>query len=238
MALPKIAIPRFSLTLPSSGQTIDFRPFLVKEEKTLLIASESKDTRQMIMAMNDIIDSCVLTLNFKVDKLPFFDAEFLFLNLRAKSVGEIVKLFYHHAEGVNLKGEPCAVSTPVEINLENVKVNMDAKPDNKIMLTDSLGLVLRFPSIDDVTLPAGAGSIDEMSLVAKCIVHAFDATEIYEPENFDEALKFVESLTAAQFAKIGEFFDKMPEVSHSFIYKCDGCGQEDKITLKGIADFF
>lgn len=238
MALPKIAVPTFILTLPSSGNVIEFRPFMVKEEKMLLIASESKDKSQMIRAMMSIIDACVMTQGFKTSVLPFFDAEYLFLNLRAKSVGEKVKLFYQHSQGINYAGEACEVSTPVDINIEDIKVDMSVRRENKIMLTDTLGVELRYPSIADVTPKNDTDEIDEMELVAKCVIHAYDNEEIYESDSTQEAKQFIESLSTNQFMKIAEFFQNAPEVKHEFTYKCNGCGQEDKVILKGISDFF
>ena len=238
MALPKIAVPTFILTLPSSGNVIEFRPFLVKEEKLLLIASESKDNAQMLRAMISVIDACVITEGFRTDRLPYFDAEYLFLNLRAKSVGEKVKMFYHHSQGVNMAGVPCEVSTEVEIDIEDVKVDMSDKASDKVMLNDTLGVQLRYPSIFDVIPNGKEEQTDEIDLVSRCVVHAYDNDEIYESDTPDEAKKFIESLSSSQFAKIAEFFKTAPTLAHTFTYKCTGCGQEDQVTLKGIADFF
>jgi hypothetical protein len=238
MALPKLAIPTFTVNLPSNGEMVEFRPFLVKEEKMLLIAAETQDTAQMISAMTKIINACIITEGFTVKKLPFFDAEYLFLQLRGKSVGEKTKLYYRHAQGVNRNGDPCDVSTPVEIDLEKISVDMSTAVNNKIMLDDKFGVILRYPSMEDVTPKKEGEEIDEMELVAKCVVHAFDEEEIYESENLAEAKGFVESLSSTQFAKVSEFFEKAPQLTHTITYKCEGCGQEDTVTLKGIADFF
>lgn len=238
MALPQLAVPKFKINLPSDKSEIEFRPFLVKEEKVLLIASESKDNQQMIDAMTSVVNSCVLNPNFSLKSLPFFDAEYLFLQLRGKSVGEQIKLYYHHAQNVNRKGEDCSVSTAVNINLEDIKIDLSTALDSKIMLTDDFGVIMRYPSINDVLNKNNDENLDEIEIVAKCIVHAFDNDQIYESDTLEEAKRFVESLSSAQFAKISEFFEKAPQLTHTFTYKCDGCGQEDVVTLKGIADFF
>jgi T4 bacteriophage base plate protein len=238
MALPKLAVPTFSIKLPSSGNVVEFRPFLVKEEKMLLIAAETQDNAEMINAMMKIIEACVITEGFAVKKLPFFDAEYLFLQLRGKSVGEKMKLFYRHAQAVNREGTPCDVSTEVELDLEKIQVDMSTAIPGKIMLNDKFGVELRYPSMEDVLPKNLTEEPDEMELVAKCLVHAFDNEEIYESDTLDEAKKFIESLSSAQFAKITEFFEAAPDLTHTFTYKCTGCGQEDTVTLKGIADFF
>jgi hypothetical protein len=236
MALPKLASPRFAVELPSTGQRVSFRPFLVKEEKALLMAATSNDQNSMIDAVKDVLAACVLDESVNVSTLPFFDLEYLFLNLRAKSVGEVVKLEYRHTGGVNYSGIACEEITPVEINLERVKVVKDNKHTNKIQITDSLGVVMRYPTISDIKL-VNEGA-DELKMIAKCIVSVYDDENIYEPDNLQDAVDFIDSLNTQQFAKIMEFIATMPKLKHSFTYKCKGCGQEDTVTLEGLSDFF
>jgi hypothetical protein len=234
MALPKIAAPKFALELPSNGKRILFRPFLVKEEKVLLMAAQSEDSLAMIDAVKDVIASCCEDVD--VTKLPYFDLEYLFLNIRAKSVGEIVKLEYRHSGGKNYKGETCEVVTPIDINLEQVKVEKNPDHTNKIKLDDRLGLELRYPTVNDVR-QIGEGA-DEIRMLAKCILSVYDDENVYEPDNIDDATQFIESLNNVQFAKIMEFINTMPKLRHTFSYKCKGCGQEDTVTLEGMSDFF
>jgi hypothetical protein len=234
MALPKIAVAKFGLELPSTGKRISFRPFLVKEEKMLLMAAQSEDSLSMIDAVKDVIAACTDDVN--VEKIPYFDLEYLFLNIRAKSVGEIVKLEYRHTGGVNYQGIICEAVTPVEINLEQVKVEKLPEHSTKIQLDDKLGMELRYPTINDVK-QVSEGS-DEIEMLAKCVLHVYDEDNIYEPDNLKDSVNFIESLNSAQFTKIMQFINTMPKLRHSFTYKCKGCGQEDKVSLEGMADFF
>ena len=146
MALPKLNTPTFGLILPSSGKRITFRPFVVKEEKTLLMAAQSEDPNDMVDAVKNTIAACVLDKSVSIDKLPYFDVEYIFINIRAKSVGEIVKLEYRRAGGKNYSGMVCEEVTPVEINLENVKVEKKDGHSSKIHLDERLGLEMRYPS--------------------------------------------------------------------------------------------
>jgi hypothetical protein len=236
MALPKIASPRFSLTLPSNGKRISFRPFLVKEEKSLLMAATSDDQHSMIDSVKDVISACILDEDVKVERLPFFDLEYMFLNLRAKSVGEIVKMEYRHNGGVNSLGIQCEGITPVEINLEHVKVTSNENHSNKIKIDDKFGVVMRYPTIDDIKNVSSGG--DELEMVAKCIVSVYDENDVFEPDNLQDSVTFIESLNSSQFNKVMEFISTMPKLKHSFKYKCKDCKQEDEITLEGLSDFF
>ena len=234
MALPKIAIPRFALELPSNGKRIHFRPFVVKEEKMLLMAAQSEDQLAMMDAVKDVINACTDDVN--VNNIPYFDLEYLFLNIRAKSVGELVKLEYRHTGGVNYQGIACEATTPVEINLENVKVEKDKGHTNKIQLDDKLGMEMRYPTIDDIKL-AGSGE-DEIRMLAKCVLSVYDNENVFEPDNLQDAVDFIESLNSSQFSKIMTFINTMPKLKHTIKYKCKGCGQEDTVVLEGMSDFF
>ena len=236
MALPKLAAPRFALEIPSTGERISFRPFLVKEEKALLMAAQSEDTVDMIDAVKDVISACVLDESFNVEQIPYFDLEYIFINIRAKSISEVVRLEYRHTGGVNYKGIACDVVTPVEINLEQVKVQRNDKHTNKIKLDDKLGLEMRYPTINDVRM-VSEGS-DEIEMLAKCIVSVYDEDSVYEPDNLEDSINFIESLNNEQFMRIMEFISTMPKLRHTFSYKCRGCGQEDTVTLEGMSDFF
>jgi len=229
MSLPKVATPRFSLELPSNGNKINFRSFLVKEEKVLLMAAQSDDPAAMIDAVKDVISSCVLD-NLDVEKLPYFDLEYIFLNIRAKSIGEIVKMEYRHTGGINYNGIACEAVTPVEINLEQVKVQRSTDHTNKIKLDDKLGIELRYPTISDVKMITGGK--DEIEMLARCILSVYDEENVYEPDNLDDSIQFIESLNSSQFAQIMKFIDTMPKLKHTFSYKCKGCGQEDTVTLE------
>jgi len=235
MALPKVAIPKFSVTLPSTGEKVSFRPFLVKEEKVLLMAAQAAEESVMIDAVKDVVVSCV-DGNLDASKLPYFDIEYLFLNIRAKSVGEIIKMEYRHNGAVNYKGEPCEAVTPVDINLENVKVEKLEGHTTKIMLDDKMGIEMKYPTIDSIaSISQGE---DEIRMLASCIKCVFDQDEVYDPDNIEDSVQFIEGLNSKQFEKITEFFNTMPKLRHKFSYKCVGCGQEDSVEMEGLSDFF
>jgi hypothetical protein len=235
MALPKLATPQFSLNLPSTGKRIQYRPFLVKEEKALLMATQSEDPLDMIDAVKNVIAACIID-DVKVDDLPYFDLEYVFLNIRAKSVGEIVKLEYRHIGGKNYQGFECDAVTPVEINLEQVKVEKKDGHTNKIQIDDKLGIEMRYPTLTDVKMVTEGAN--EIEMLANCILSVYDEENVYEPDNLQDSLDFIESLNNTQFSKIMEFIETMPKLRHTFSYKCRGCGQEDTVTLEGMADFF
>lgn len=235
MALPKVAIPKFSVTLPSTGEKVSFRPFLVKEEKVLLMAAQAGEESAMIDAVSDVVVACVFD---KIDttKLPYFDIEYLFLNIRAKSVGEIIKMEYRHNGAVNYKGHPCEAVTPVDINLENVKVEKLEGHTTKIMLDDKMGIEMKYPTISSIN--AVAQGEDEIRMLASCIKCVYDNDNVYDPDDIEDSVQFIEGLNSKQFEKITEFFNTMPKLRHKFSYKCAGCGQEDLVELEGLSDFF
>lgn len=238
MALPKLTTAKFSVELPSNKQNIEFRPFLVKEEKALLIAMESEDESHMVAVMRDLVNDCVETPGFDISKVPFFDAEYLFLNLRAKSVGEVSTLEYRHTDGINYEGEPCETVTEVKINLEDIKVHGIGETEDKIQLTDKLGVKLKYPSIVDISKHSIGDNASEINLLATSIEYAYDDNEVYEAETEEEQIEFIESMNATQLKKIADFFASMPRIKHTITYKCEGCGQEDTLELEGLADFF
>ena len=236
MALPKVSSPRFALDLASTGARVSFRPFLVKEEKVLLMAAQSEDPLDMVDAVKDVIAACVLSEEINVNDLPYFDLEYIFLNIRAKSIGETVKMEYRHTGGINYQGIVCEAVTPVEINLEHVKVEKNATHTNRFQLDDTLGVEMRYPTHADIRLVSNGA--DEIEMLARCIVSVYNDSEIFEPDNDADAIEFIESLSNEQFMRIMRFIETMPKLKHTFTYKCKGCGQEDTITLQGMSDFF
>jgi len=236
MALPKLTAVKFATNLPSNGKKIEFRPFLVKEEKALLVAMEAEDMNQMMMSLRDIVNSCVEEPNFDVGKIPFFDAEYLFLQLRSKSIGEISTLQYRHTNGVNYKGEQCNTATDINIKLDEIKAENLEEHTDTIKLTDQLSVKMRYPSI--IEIAKIESEKQEIDMVAASIDYAFDANQTYEADTPEQKVEFVESMTAQQLQKISKFFDTMPRIRHTVKYKCKGCGQEDTVTLEGLADFF
>lgn len=235
MSLPDFARPKFSTKLPSTGETVTFRPFLVKEEKAMLMAAESDDVETQVRAIKDALIACVDNLD--INKLPYFDIEFLFLNLRAKSVGEEVKYSYRHRGGVNLKNEPCDASTDVTINVDDIHVKFDSNQTTKLMFDHERGCVMKYPTIDDV-IRLSRKEENETELLATCIESVFDASNIYPTTNIKETIAFVERLTSGEYEKLKKWFEAMPMLKYDITYKCKGCGQEDTIHFEGVSDFF
>ena len=238
MPLPKIATPTYELELPSTGQTIQYRPFLVKEEKVLVIALESEDNKQITTAIKAVLKNCVLTKGIKVDHLPTFDIEFLFLNIRGKSVGEELE--------VNIIcPDDEETQVPVVIDLDDIKVQKDENHTNKIKLDASLMMEMKYPSLDqfiksnfdfneknamDQSFDLIAGSIDKIYTEDEVWATA-DCTE-------KEVKEFLESMNSSQFKKIESFFDTMPKLSHTIKVTNPKTKVESEVVLEGLASFF
>lgn len=230
MALPIMKVPEFSTKLPSTGKQIKYRPFLVKEEKILLMALEGKDKTEITGAIINLLKSCILTSGVNVEKLPTFDIEYLFLKIRSKSVGESVELNLAHSTG------ECKVRTLVEINLDQIEV--DKKPqDGKVMLTDTVGVMLRYPSIADAE-DVQEGSDYALRLIRKCVEYVFDENAVYNEFTDEELDAWIGGLNKEQMLKIAEFFNGMPKLSHTAKWKCASCGKEDSVRIEGLQNFF
>lgn len=232
MSLPKLNVTIHETVLPSTDTVIKFRPFLVKEEKLLLTAMEDPSQSSMLNAVKAIIDSCVQE-KLDVEKLPIFDIEYLFLQLRAKSVGEIVE--------VGIKCPECNFSIPTEINTEEIKVSKPEGHSRKIMITDEIGVMLSYP----VIATEGLRDEDGLEIIKDCIDMIFTKEETHEKGSFsDEDLtEFVESMDTKQFSKIRNFFEGMPKISHDVKLNCLQCKEkgekgEHTVTLQGLASFF
>jgi hypothetical protein len=243
MALPKLNVPVYEAILPSTEKVIKYRPFLVKEEKILLTAMESEDEKSISNAIKQIINNCIQG-KLDVDKLPTFDIEYLFLRLRAKSVGEKATIGLKPHPCSQNNGELCKNSTEVEINLEEVQVIKNEKHTNKIMLTDNIGIMLTYPNIENIQSILKGNTISQteqgMSLIRDSVSMIFTEEETHEKDSFtDEELnEFFDSLTSDQFIKIREFFETMPQLKHTIKYKCTTCGEDKETTVQGLNSFF
>ena len=239
MALPKLTVPEYEAILPSTEKVIKYRPFLVKEEKILLTALEAEDDAIMADAIRQIVNNCVQG-ELDVVKLPTFDIEYLFLRLRAKSVGEKVTLGLRPWGCPNNEGKLCEKSTEVEINLEEVKVIKDENHSSKIMLSDEIGVKMKYPDIKNINIIDADSAITGMNIVRNCVDMVFTKDETFERDSFtDEELEeFIDSLNSDQFKKIKEFFDTMPTLKYTTKYKCGTCGEEKETILQGLNSFF
>lgn len=232
MALPSISTPTFTTKIPSSGDEIQYRPFLVKEEKILLMALEGGDQKEISTAILKLLDECIIT-EIYTEKLSTFDVEYLFLKLRGKSVGEVIKVTVGHLEG------DCKHKTEASISIEDIQVSGEIQ-DGKVMVTDSVGVKLRYPSLKDVMNVNGENPDTEamFDLITDCVEYVYDAENIYNDFTHKEMKEWVESLSQEQFKKISNFFEDLPKLSHEIAWSCSECGKKDSMVLEGLQAFF
>ena len=237
MALPIIETPRYELTLPSQDIKIQFRPFLVKEEKILLVAMESKDNNQIINATKDILKACTFD-KLDMDSLPMFDIEYLLLQIRGKSVGEVAKFKV-------ICPDDKQTPTDVELDLSTVNVQVDDDHTNKVVIDEKreLGLVLNYPSlgITKAGFDVNKENVDTMfKVVANCIDHIYEGEKTYPAKDSTqkELITFLEGLSQEAFLKIKKFFDTMPQLRHEVEVTNPKTGIVSKVTFKGLQDFF
>ena len=233
MALPKIASPTYELTRPSTKETLKFRPFLVKEEKLLLLANESDDDVEMINSIRQIITNCTFE-KLNVDELALFDLEYVFLKIRSKSVGEVVNLKLLCEDD----GETYA---DVSINLDEVNVVWNDEHTDHIELTDDIGLMMRYPQFDLINLGSGGGETEYIfKMIKNCINQVYEGDTVHERADFtDKDLDaFIESLTSEHFQKLQVFFETMPRLKHEVKFKNPKTKKQNKMTLEGMQSFF
>lgn len=238
MPLPKIATPTYELELPSTGQSINYRPFLVKEEKLLVLALETEDTKQITTAIKNVLKNCVLTKGVKVDQLPTFDIEFLFLNIRGKSVGEEIE--------VNIIcPDDEETQVPVTIDLDDIKVQKNDKHTNQIKLDKDLMMELRYPSLEQFIKNNfdfdNANTMDQsFDLIATCIDKIYTADEVWAAADCTkkEIKEFLEQMNSSQFKEIETFFETMPKLSHTVKVTNPKTKVKSDVVLEGLASFF
>lgn len=253
--LPQLATPKYELTIPSTGQTAVFRPFLVREEKILLMAMQSEDERQVTSAVEDIIKSCILTADVDVNKLSMFDIEFIFLKIRSKSIGEIIEMRYQCQNEVDVvvrdedTGQvkevrrQCGTTVPMNIDLNAVSVTKDPEHSTQIALAEGVGLMMKYPNLSLARQLQRQGKNTEditqaLDLIAACIQSVYTKEEVITEFNHDEIAEWLETLTQQQFAQIQKFFDTIPRLKHKLHFECPKCGYEQDITIEGIQNFF
>ncbi len=236
MALPKInSSPKYEMTIPSTGDEVRFRPFLIKEEKTMLIAAESGDTKTVLNSLLDTLKSCV-DAEINETKLTTFDIEYMFLQLRAKSVGETTK--------VGIKCENCGHTNELSVNLSEIQINKPDNLNNIIKLTDDISVELGYPSYSDlVNSGIESTGMSNAENLFKLINYCFK-TVITKDEKFnlkdhssEEITEFIDSLDTAQFSEIKKFIDKIPRIKQDFEIPCTECGHVTKSSLEGMANF-
>ena len=238
MPLPKIATPTYELELPSSGKTIQYRSFLVKEEKLLVIALESEDTKQITTAIKAVIKACIKTRGVKVEALPTFDIEYLFLNIRGKSVGEDLD--------VNIIcPDDKETEVKVNINLDDIQCKKNSDHTNKIKLDEDLMMEMKYPSLDEFIksnfdLEEKNQMDQSFDLIASCIDKLYNDDEVWASEDCSkkERSDFLESMNSAQFKEIEKFFETMPKLSHTIKVTNPKTKVVSDVVLEGLASFF
>jgi hypothetical protein len=241
--LPKIDVPIYDLVLPLSKKKIKYRPFLVKEEKILMMAMESEDEDSVMNAIKQIANNCCLE-DIIVEDIPMVDLEYYFLHLRARSVGEVAELQYKCNNKVkDDAGEEktCNHLVKFDVNIFEIEPKKNPEHTNKIELSDELGMVMRYPSLKSIgDISDSAESEKITSILIACIEYIYDKDNIYYRKDIDdsELIEFVDSMTREQFLKVQTFFDTMPKLTKDLEFKCGKCGYTEKIEVEGIQNFF
>lgn len=239
MALPKIDVPTYQLELPVSKKTIKYRPFLVKEQKNLLMAMEANDSETVHNAVKDILNNCTLTA-IDIDSLPIIDIEYYFINLRAKSVGEIVESRYRCNNKVNDK--ECGNIMESNLNLTDVKVEQKEDISPEIQITDKLTVKFKYPQFGMIKNFIKYDDVADLTfnMIAQSIEYIYDGDQFYYANEStpEELLEFVETLNQEQFVKVEKFFDNLPVMKKTLHMKCSKCGFEHNIDVEGLESFF
>jgi hypothetical protein len=243
MALPKLDVPTYEINLISTGKTIRFRPFLVKEQKLFLMASESEDPKEVINVIRQVLKNCILD-ELDVDSLPTFDLEYLFMNLRARSVEEVVDLKYKCNNKVkDDKGEEktCGGLVNFKLNILEIQPTKNPNHKNKIQITENLGICLKYPTFEMIQKYENMDENQVMSnVLVDCIDFIYDKENIYYSKDStrQELEDFVDSMQQKDLEKFKDFFDTMPEIKKDVHFKCSKCNHEEDITIKGMQNFF
>ena len=237
MPLPTIATPTYSLELPSTKKTVKYRPFLVKEEKLLVLALETEDQKEITTAVKSVIKNCIQTRGVKVETLPTFDIEYLFLNIRGKSVGEEVE--------VNIVAPDDGVTqVPVTIDLDEIKVVENPEHNRQIKLNDDLVMEMRYPSLEQFiknNFDVNESNFDQsFELIASCVGKIYSDDEVWSTDDVSkkEVIDFLEQMNSIQFKDIEKFFETMPKLSHTLKVTNPKTKVESEVVLEGLSSFF
>lgn len=241
MPLPRIATPTYELELPSTGKIIKYRPFLVKEEKILILALETQDPKQITLAIKSVLKDCILTKGIKVEDLPSFDIEYIFLNVRGKSVGESIELIITCSDdGIT--------EVPVKIYVDEINVIKDLNHTSEIKIDDKIVIKMKYPSLDqfiknnfDFTVQESQSTIEKsFDIISGCIEAVYTEEESWAASDCTkkELIDFIETMNSSQFKKIEEFFETMPKLTHTLTVINPKTKQENTVTLEGLTSFF
>lgn len=241
MTLPKIDVPTYDIVLPSNGKTVRIRPFLVKEEKILLMAVESKDNENIIKTTKQIINNCVISDNVDVEKLPFFDIDYIFIALRAKSIGENIEMSYT-CNNVTPDGSKCGGTFKAEIDVSNCVIQKNDDISMDIKLNDALSIKMKYPTYTIMKEIMDSDSTFEKKIrvICNCVDRVVNGDKVYTTKDFskEELKEFVEALTQEQYKKLEEFADNLPNFYISATSTCPKCKYEHKIKYTDFTRFF
>lgn len=244
--LPKLDVPVYDIDLPVCKKKLKYRPFLVKEEKLLLMAMESNDEKTMIETIKQIINNCCLE-DVDVDTLPVPDLEYFFLNLRARSVGEVVELQYkcnNTVKDENGEDKTCGNLVPLELKILNVRPEISPEHSNKIELSEKMGIVMKYPNfkmMEKLESSAEESEVQKlMNIICECVDYIYDSDSVYYRKDIEtkELVDFIENLGRSHFEKIQKFFETMPKLKQQLKFECKKCGYKDNVMIEGLQNFF
>ena len=242
--LPKIDVPIYNVKLLSTGKSLRFRPFTVKEEKLFLMANEGEDLTTVVDTIKQILNNCLLD-EFDIDSLPLFDIEHLFLNIRARSIGEVVNLKYKCNNDVldeeTKEEKKCNNVVQIDLNVLDIHPEKQEGHTNKIQITEKLGIVMKYPNFETLKKFKDVSEADSIiKMTVSCIEYVYDADKIYYAKDTteEELVEFVESMQSKDLERIKNFFDTMPKIRKDVDFKCNKCGHEEKIEVEGTQNFF
>ena len=240
MALPKIDTPVYELDLPLSKKHVRFRPFLVKEQKNLLMAMESGDSKSIEQNVKQVLNNCTITEDIDIEKLPVLDVEYYFLNLRARSVGEVVENKYRCDNQVD--GSPCGNLMETSLNLLDIKIEGVKENNDVIQLTDTISIKLKYPEFSVINKLSKLTNVSDIAfeMIAESVEHIYDGEQFYyaKETTTEELVEFIENLNQQQFAKIEDFFANLPKLEKKVEMKCSRCGFEHRLDVEGLESFF
>ena len=237
MPLPQISTPTYELELPSTGKSIQYRPFLVREEKLLVLALESEDIKEITTAIKAVIKSCIQTKNIKVESLPTFDIEYLFLNIRGKSVGEDLEVNVICPDD----GE---TTVPVSINIDDIKVEKKKNHTTQIKIDENIMMEMKYPSLDKFiknNFDISGNNMDQsFDLIASCVDKIYTEEEVWSASDVTKAeiVEFLDQMNSSQFKQIESFFETMPKLSHRVTVENPVTKVKSEVVLEGLSDFF
>ena len=240
MALPKLDVPTYEIELPVSKRRIQYRPFLVKEQRNLLMAMESNDVETIQRSVRDILNNCTLTEGIDIDKLPIVDIEYYFINLRAKSVGEIVETKYKCNNEVD--GKECGNIMDKSVNLLDIEVEKQKEISPEIKLDEKITIRLKYPEFGIVKTSLNYDNLNQVTfnMIAQSIEYIYDGEQFYYANEYsaEELLNFVENMNQQQFDKVENFFNNLPKLKKTIEIDCNKCGYHHTIEIEGLENFF